>query len=207
MKIKVVDKKDKSVEVPKAFQVSVSPKAIAQVILAMQSNKRQGNAHTKTRGEVSGGGKKPWRQKGTGRARAGSTRSPLWVGGGVVFGPSNLRNWHKKVNKKLNHQVLLTLVFQKIQEKKMIVVGERKFTSHKTKEFIQYLSRLPIAESSTILLVWEEDPNLYLAVRNLPYLKLTSAGNLNCLDLTNFDYLIVNQNFFNQLISRFGIKK
>jgi len=207
MKIKIADKKDKSIEVPKALEVSVSPKAIAQVILAMQANQRRSHAHTKTRGEVSGGGRKPWRQKGTGRARAGSNRSPVWVGGGITFGPRNNRNWSQKINKKLNERVLLTLISKKIEDKKVIVLSDKKFSSHKTKDFIQYLSHLPIAEGSTILMVWDDDPKLYLAVRNLPYLKLVNVQNLNCMDVANFDYLVINQNFFNQLISRFGIKK
>jgi len=207
MKIKIADKKDKSIEVPKVLEVSVSPKAIAQVILAMQANQRRSRSHTKTRGEVSGGGRKPWRQKGTGRARAGSNRSPIWVGGGITFGPRKNRNWSQKINKRLNERVLLTLISKKIEDKKVIVLSDKKFTSHKTQDFIQYLSRLPIVEGSTILLVWENDPKLYLATRNLPYLKLANVQNLTCMDAANFDYLVVNQNFFNQLISRFGIKK
>lgn len=207
MKLKVLNgKENKEIAVPKEFEVNASPASVTQVLTALLANARRSTAQVKTRGDVSGGGRKPWRQKGTGRARVGSNRSPLWIGGGVVFGPTSKRNYKQKIDRKLNQKVILSLLNEKIKNNKLVLVTEKKFASHKTNDLIKYLSKLPIEENSTILMVWDEDAKLYLSARNLPYLKLVSSNNFNALDVANYDYILADQDLFKKVMLRFGNK-
>lgn len=182
---KIVDK----ITLSDAFDIEIKPELIHQVVVAKMANLRRPIAHTKTRGEVSGGGKKPWQQKGTGRARAGSIRSPLWRGGGIIFGPRKTRNFFQKVNKKVNRLALIMVLKDKIENNQLVVLDKIALSEPKTKEFVNILKKLPSKNSKTIFII-EKNLNLKRATKNIPYLKLTKPSNLNLIDLLEYPYLM-----------------
>jgi large subunit ribosomal protein L4 len=163
---------------------------VHRALVRQMANARQGNASTKTRAEVSGGGRKPWRQKGTGRARAGSNRSPLWRGGGVIFGPKP-RDYSVKMNRK-ERRLALRTAFQNRSED-LIVVEEfaDKLAQPKTKELMSAIARWGVgADSKVLLIVSERNETVYLSARNVANLKLISATNLNVFDLLAADKIV-----------------
>lgn len=163
---------------------------VHRALVRQMANARQGNASTKTRAEVSGGGRKPWRQKGTGRARAGSNRSPLWRGGGVIFGPKP-RDYSVKMNRK-ERRLALRTAFQSRSED-LIVVEEfaDKLAQPKTKELLSAIARWGVgADSKVLLIVSERNETVYLSARNVANLKLISATNLNVFDLLAADKIV-----------------
>ena len=185
------------VNLPKEiFEVEVNPDLIHQVVLSQQSNRRQGSAHSRMRGEVSGGGKKPWRQKGTGRARHGSTRSPLWKGGGVTFGPRNDKNYKKTIPVKMKRKALFMVLSAKATEKMIVVVDKFNITKPQTKEMAVSLNKL--IDKSALLVLSKMDKNLILSTRNIPKIESIQATDLNVLDLLTYKYVV---------ISKAGIKK
>ena len=155
------------------------------------ANNRQGTASTKTRSEVRGGGRKPWRQKGTGRARAGSIRSPLWRGGGVIFGPKP-RNYSHKMNRKEKRLALSTAFQSRLEDLTVIEdFSEQQFIKPKTKELVQAIARWGVDIEAKILLVLpEKQENVYLSGRNIAKLKIILANNLNIYDLLAADKII-----------------
>lgn len=163
--------------------------ALHDAIILAQSSLRQGTHSTKTRSEVRGGGKKPWRQKGTGRARHGSRRSPIWVGGGVVFGPTP-RSYDKKQNRKERRLALKSALAYKTINSEMVVVDNLNLETPKTKEMIQVLENLKIDEK-VLIVVEELNDNLILASRNLPNILLLEVDELNVLDIVNSDKMVV----------------
>ena len=152
---------------------------------------RQGTAKTKTRAEVSGGGKKPWKQKGTGRARAGSNRSPIWRGGGVVFGVTP-RDYTFSINKKERELALKTALTLKNIEKELVVLDSIKLETLKTKELKSILETLEL-NGKTLFVTAEDNENLYMASRNLGYAYVVLANEINCYDLVNADYLVCDE--------------
>ena len=177
---------------PKAvFELKVNQDLVHQVVVCQASNRRQGNAQTKDRSEVRGGGKKPWRQKGTGRARHGSIRSPLWKGGGVTFGPRNERNYKKIVPKKMRRQALLMVLSAKAQNKFLIVLEGLEFKEFKTKLASQVLKSLPMEKGSKLIVLPEYNKNLVLSFRNIPSVGVVSASDMNALDLMSFKYVVI----------------
>lgn len=165
---------------------------IHEAVRAQRSNARSSIAHTKYRGEVAGSGKKPWKQKGTGRARAGSVRSPLWKGGGITFGPRNVRNWSLKINKTSFRKALFTALTDKLNESKLVVVDNFESIS-KTKELAKRLTDLSAkAGLGKKLLIVVAKPTSYLAhaANNLPNSKVISANQLNVIDILNYDVVI-----------------
>lgn len=152
---------------------------------------RQGTAKTKTRSEVSGGGKKPWKQKGTGRARAGSNRSPIWRGGGVVFGVTP-RDYTFGINKKERELALKTALTLKNVEKELVVLDSIKLETLKTKELKSILETLEL-NGKTLFVTAEDNENLYMASRNLGYAYVVLANEINCYDLVNADYLVCDE--------------
>jgi large subunit ribosomal protein L4 len=161
-----------------------------RALVRQLANARQGTASTKTRAEVRGGGRKPWRQKGTGRARAGSIRSPLWRGGGVIFGPKP-RDYSLKMNKKERRLALRTALQGRVDD--LVVVQEfaEQLTRPKTKEVVQAIARWGIDPEAKILLITaDKNENIYLSTRNLPNVKLITAGNLNVFDLLTADKIV-----------------
>lgn len=166
---------------------------VHRALVRQMNNARQGTVSTKTRAEVRGGGRKPWRQKGTGRARAGSIRSPLWKGGGVIFGPKP-RDFSVKMNKKERRLALRTALQSRSND--LIVVEEfaENLPRPKTKELIQAMTRWGVEpEAKVLLIVGQRDDNVYLSARNISWLKLISAGNLNIFDILAADQVVVTR--------------
>ncbi len=181
----------------KVFGVQPKADLLHQAMVAQMANARQVLAHTKDRSEVSGGGKKPWRQKGTGRARAGSSRSPIWRGGGVTFGPTNARNFSKDLNKKMKQQALLMALSDKVASQQLVIVDKWDLTDAKTKVFNQLLANL---EKKVLggkvkrswLIVNRGDSKLNQSARNLAYTKVINLDNINLIDLLSFKNLLVS---------------
>lgn len=174
----------------KVFGLKVNPAVIHQVLTAQLANARPSVAHTKTRGEISGGGKKPWKQKGTGRARHGSIRSPLWRGGGVVFGPRSNRNYNQKVNKKMKKKAILMCVSDKVADGKLILLQDLNLTDGKTKSIVKLFSALPSKGSKVLIGLPETNKNVVSSVKNLAHVWAIDAGSLNVKDLLKHDYLL-----------------
>ena len=172
------------------FGIEPHNQAMFDAVQVEQSNSRQATAKTKVRHEVSGGGKKPFRQKGTGRARAGTTRSPVWVGGGTVFGPVGNQNYKISQNKKEHALAVKSALSLKVKEG-LIVVDEIKFTEKKTKNFVAMLDALQ-ANKKTLVVVNELDENLVGSCRNVGYARVVTKDNLSVLDLLNADALVIS---------------
>ncbi|NET42759.1 50S ribosomal protein L4 [Okeania sp. SIO2B3] len=170
------------------------------------ANNRQGTASTKTRAEVRGGGRKPWRQKGTGRARAGSIRSPLWRGGGVIFGPKP-RDYSHKMNRK-EKRLALSTAFQSRSEDLIAIENiSEQLTKPKTKELVQAIARWGVEPESKVLLVLEEkQENVYLSGRNIAKLKISLANNLNIYDILEADKIIATAAAIEKIQETYGDK-
>ena len=171
------------------FAEKEATQAIHDAVVVYQANMRQDTAKTKKRGEVSGGGKKPWRQKGTGRARAGSTRSPIWVGGGTVFGPTGVQNHTLKQNRKEHNLALRSAWSSKVKD---LVIVEKFEVEPKTKAFVKVLKDLK-AEGKVLLVVSEDNENLFRAASNIATLVITEWNNVSVYDLLYFDKIVMDQ--------------
>lgn len=174
---------------------------VHQIYLAIEANARQPWAHTKDRSEVRGGGKKPWKQKGTGRARHGSRRSPIWSGGGITFGPLNTRNYKQKINKKMSKKAMKVCLSDKVRNNSFIVLDSLE-SSGKTKQFAALRNLLPGSGKSTLLLVEGKDKNIGLAVRNIPQVNMQSTQNVNVVDLLHHKYILVTKTAVDMLEKR-----
>lgn len=172
----------------------VKPKStlIHQVVVAQQAAKRSATAHTKGRGEVSGGGKKPWRQKGTGRARHGSTRSPIWVGGGVTFGPRSDRNYVVKINRKVKKNVLFMVLSDRLKHEKLFLVDVFPTETPKTNVFAGWLKKLPVGRK-TLVVIAESNPLLLRMVKNIPNVSLVTVNSLHVADMVKFSTIAFEQ--------------
>lgn len=179
----------------KIFSVKPSLHLLAEAVRIQAANARKGLAHTKTRGDVSGGGKKPWRQKGTGRARAGSTRSPLWRHGGVTFGPRSDRNWSLKINKKAKTKALFMSLSDKAKEGRLIVIEGLNLEAPKTKEFLKIMqafhSKIEQMGKKQMLVLPKKDDNLVRASRNLQEISAKLATSLNVTDILKADSMLI----------------
>lgn len=195
MKVATYDQEGKEVGqslLPKEiFGLEVNQELIHQVVVSQASNRRQVSAHTKGRGQVSGGGKKPWRQKGTGRARHGSTRSPIWRHGGISFGPTKDRDFKKKINRKMKKLAMLMVLSAKAQKNFLVVLETIKLEKIKTKTIANLLQKLPCKNESTLIVLPGMDKNIILASRNLENAKPGQVKDLNALDLLSFKYLVM----------------
>ncbi|ABA20316.1 LSU ribosomal protein L4P [Trichormus variabilis ATCC 29413] len=180
----------------KTFELRVAKETTAahivhRALVRQQTNARQGTASTKTRAEVRGGGRKPWRQKGTGRARAGSIRSPLWRGGGVIFGPKP-RDFDLKMNRKERRLALRTALVSRIDDLILVEEFSNELSRPKTKDLVAAFTRWGAEPESKILLILSEFPeNVYLSARNIENLKLIAADQLNVYDLLHADKIVV----------------
>ena len=175
------------------FGITPNDAVLYDAITLARNNQRQASANTKTRSEVSGGGKKPWRQKETGRARQGSTRAPHWYHGGVVFGPTPDRNYTKKMNKKERRLALKSALAYKVIDSELIVLDSLNLESSKTKEAIQVLTNLKVNEEKTLIVVDKLDENLVLATRNLANVILLETDEINTLDVVSADRLVITE--------------
>ncbi|HTJ79026.1 MAG TPA: 50S ribosomal protein L4 [Rariglobus sp.] len=182
------------------FEGDKGLQAVKEVIVAINANNRLGTHSTKTRGEVSGGGKKPWRQKGTGRARAGSTRSPIWVGGGVVFGPKP-RDYSKKINTKVKSLAFSRALFDRVSAGEVDVIDKWEIAPVKTKVLNEVITR--IAPKGKILIVDHEfTADTARAVCNLARISVQEASSLNTLDLAQYKKIIVSTKALETIIAR-----
>lgn len=182
------------------FEGNKGLQAVKEVIVAINANQRQGTHSTKTRGEVSGGGKKPWRQKGTGRARAGSTRSPIWVGGGVVFGPKP-RDYSKKINAKVKALAFSRALYDCATAGELAVIEKFEFSQPKTKLANQLMKR--VAPKGRVLLV--DAPfaaDAQRAIRNIERVSLQEAAKLNTLDLAQYNQIIISTKALETVLAR-----
>lgn len=173
------------------FGVEMNQDLVYQVVVSQTANRRRNIAHTKDRGDVSGGGKKPWRQKGTGRARHGSTRSPIWRHGGVTFGPTKNRNFKQKINTKVRRAALFMVLSAKAQKDQVILLEDLKLEKPKTKLMAEILQKLPVKQESALIALPGSQKDVILAARNLAKTKTLPASDLNALDLLNFKYLVM----------------
>jgi large subunit ribosomal protein L4 len=176
---------------PEIFDLKISPDLVHQVVVSQMANRRKVIAHTKTRGEVSGGGKKPWAQKGLGKARHGSIRSPIWRHGGVTFGPRKEKVFKKKIPKKMKRLAFFMVLSAKAKDNLLVLVEKLKLEKAKTKLMVEILRKLPSKNESSLIVLSEMDKNLILAARNLPKVETIQAKDLNALDLLSFKYLIM----------------
>ena len=176
----------------KVWGIEPNDAVLYDAITLARNNQRQGTADTKTRSEVSGGGIKPWKQKGTGRARQGSTRAPHWYHGGVVFGPHANRNYTQKQNRKERVLALKSVLSYKVIESELVVVDDIKLTSNKTKEFKDLMSNLKL-DKNILIVVKELDENLVLASRNFRNVILLTVDEINVLDIIAADKMIITK--------------
>ena len=172
------------------FGVEVNEHLVHMAVVAQLANKRQGTQKAKTRSEVSGGGRKPWRQKGTGHARQGSTRAPQWTGGGVVFAPVP-RDYTIRLNKKEKRLALKSVLTSKVQENKLIVVDELKFDEIKTKNFVNVMNNLKADKALVVLN--ENDANVVMSARNIPTVKTALTNTINVFDILKYNTLILTK--------------
>ncbi|KRM61468.1 50S ribosomal protein L4 [Paucilactobacillus vaccinostercus DSM 20634] len=179
------------------FGIEPNEHAMFDAILRQRASLRQGTHAVKNRSAVRGGGKKPWRQKGTGRARQGSIRSPQWRGGGIVFGPTP-RSYNFSLPRKVRQLAIKSALSQKVADDKFVVVDALSFETPKTKEFSAVLNSLNVAEK-TLLVLDKENENAALSARNLANVTVTDAQNVNILDVVNNDKLVITQSALSQV--------
>ena len=170
----------------KMFAVPVNEELMRLALIRQMSNSRIASSHVKHRGEVRGGGKKPWRQKGTGRARFGSTRNPIWRSGGVAFGPRNDKNYEKQMPKKARRAALFSGLSQLVSDKAVIALDKFEVKVPKTKEFTSLFAKLPV-EKSLLVVISEKDSNLEKSANNLPNVKVLLVDYLNLHDLLKYE--------------------
>jgi large subunit ribosomal protein L4 len=175
------------------FDVKFNADLVHQIAVSQSANARQVSAHTKTRGEVRGGGKKPWKQKGTGRARHGSIRSPLWKGGGVTHGPRNDRIFEREVPKKMRRKALFMVLSMKLKDNQLLVLDRLESEKGKTKEMAISLGKLPCNKHTALIALPNYDKKVVMAARNIKKISIEDARNINVLQLLNFKYLLLTK--------------
>ena len=192
-KVDVLDMKGKKVSdielADSIFGIEPNEAIVHSVLVNYLANQRQGTQSTKTRAEVSGGGKKPWRQKGTGRARQGSTRAPQWIKGGIALGPKP-RSYRYTVNKKERRLAVKSVLSSKVLEKELTVVDKLELKEIKTKSMVKALAALKV-EGKTLIVLPENDKNVVMSARNIKDVKTISANNINVFDLLKYSNLIL----------------
>lgn len=191
---KIDGKKAGRIALPDAlFAVPVNPELVHEVIVIQEANSRTPFAHTKDRSEVRGGGRKPWKQKGTGRARHGSRRSPIWSGGGVTFGPLKTRNFTKKINKKIRKKALAMLLSDKVAENRFVAIQDFELPEAKTKFVAKMRKELPGSGRSALIVTAPEDTAIRQAAQNVPKTATISAKSLNPRDLAKYEYVFASK--------------
>ena len=207
MKIAVYNQEGKEqgeISLPKEiFQVPMNADLVHQVFISQNANKRQASAHTKNRGEVRGGGRKPWRQKGTGRARVGSIRSPLWKGGGVTGGPRNEKVFTKDIPKKMRRKALYMVLSEKAKNNLVVVLDNMEFENTKTKAIANVIKKLPAGKGSRLVLYPEKNNKIFLSARNIAKTGVSQARNVNVVDLLNYQYVLVSKDGIKEIEQTF----
>lgn len=207
-KVNLFDQKGKKasekIELDKSiFEAKVNDKLLSQYVYAYLSNQRESNAHTKDRSEVSGGGRKPWKQKGTGRARHGSNRSPIWKGGGVSFGPTNDRNYKKKVNAKEKKMALIQALSLASKSDKLNVIEN--FEPKKTKDVASVVKNMGI--KSKLTFVQLEEKGLYNSSKNIEKVEVLRLGELNAYDILKASNVVILKDALEEITNKLGSKK
>ncbi len=182
---------------PEIFDVEINEHAVYTVVKNLLANRRQGTQSAKTRAEVRGGGRKPWRQKGTGRARQGSIRSPQWKGGGVVFAPKP-RDYSYTTPKKIRRLALKSVLTSKVQEKELIIIDELSLDAPKTKEMVNLLSAVQ-ADKKALLVIKNSDENIIKSAKNIPTVMTTSSSSLNVYDILKYNSLIITKEALDEI--------
>ncbi len=202
-KVQILDqngKKAKEINAPEeVLSYPAKEHLIYEAVINYRANQRRGTASTKTRGEVRGGGRKPWRQKGTGRARAGSTRSSIWKKGGTAFGPKP-RDYSYKIPKKAKRNALKSILSMKFTENQILVLKSLEFKEPKTKEGINLLKKLNL--ESALFIDKDENKNLFLCLRNIPKVKAIDQNNITVYDVMNHQSLVFTERAFKSLMER-----
>lgn len=206
MEAKIYNQKGSSVgnlNLPsKVFGAKWRSDLVHQVVESMRSNKRAGTADTKDRGEVRGGGRKPWKQKGTGRARHGSSRSPIWVGGGITHGPLSQKNYKRKVSKSMRAQALFSVLSRKLKDGEIVFVDNLEFSKINTKSGVEVMKNLAKAagikdmvtkKPRVLTALFKRNQNAEKSLRNIPSVEIVFLKNLNPLDVLNRKYLLIEK--------------
>lgn len=200
----------------KAFELKVNESLVHQAVVTQLANERQVLAHTKGRSDVRGGGKKPWKQKGTGRARAGSSRSPIWIGGGVTFGPKKDRNFTKKINKKMKQQALFMALSDKFANNSLTILDKIEIAEYKTKIFNNIISAIEQkvfntrgeevstkkAKRSVLIVLNEKTDTTVISGRNLAGVEIINLNNINIVDLLKYKELVLTADAVKKLEER-----
>ncbi len=173
------------------FEVPFNSCLVHQVVLVQQANRRQKTAKTKDRSEVRGGGRKPWRQKGTGRARHGSIRSPIWRGGGVTFGPRSEKVFKKRIPKKMKRKALFMVLSAKAKDKELIILDGLKIEEIKTKKMKEIVDKLFLKKGSGLIILPKKDEKIIRSARNIPKVATILAKDINVLDLLSYKFLVM----------------
>ena len=192
----------------KIFKVALNNDLLHQAVVSQMSNERQVLAHTKTKAEVSGGGKKPWKQKGTGRARVGSSRSPIWRGGGIIFGPRNDRNFKKNINQKMKQKAMFMALSDKVSNDTLVVLEELNMPEFKTKNFNEMLTNLEKKvlknERRNVLVINDQkDEKVKYSGRNLKGVEIINLENLNIVDVLKYKNLVLTSEAVKKLEERY----
>ena len=186
------------------FGVEVNTHLVHQAVVLQLANKRQGTQSAKTRSEVSGGGRKPWRQKGTGHARQGSTRSPQWTGGGIVFAPKP-RDYSFKMNKKEKNLALKSVLTTKVAENKFIVVDGLSFDEIKTKNMVNVLKNLEVKKA--LVVTDDDNKNVTLSSRNIPGVKTAVTNTINVYDILKYDKMVVAKDVISKIEEVYALRR
>lgn len=227
MKTKVYNQEGKEtgeMTLPKEiFAVPMNADLVHQVMISQTANQRQVSAHTKNRGEVRGGGRKPWRQKGTGRARAGSTRGPIWKGGGVSGGPRNDKNYERTIPQKMRRKALYMVLSEKVKNNLLVVLDAMSMSRSQsdrgssmaspsgekpsTKAMAMMIKKLPAGSASRLIAYNNGDKKIFLAARNMAKTGVSETRNLNVVDLLNYKYMVVSKEGIKEIEKTFSSKK
>ncbi|MDD2413907.1 MAG: 50S ribosomal protein L4 [Eubacteriaceae bacterium] len=180
----------------RVFGIEPNEPVVHEVVVAQLANKRQGTKGSKTRSEVRGGGRKPWRQKGTGRARAGTSRSPLWIGGGVVFAPKS-RDYSKKVNKKVRNLAMRSVFSAKYADKELRVVDAINMDAPKTKDMVELLSAIDAKQA--LIVTPDKIETVYRSAHNIPKVTASTVSELNVYDMLKYDILVLTKDALDKI--------
>jgi large subunit ribosomal protein L4 len=185
------------------FGLSKNDDLVHQVATTLYGNKRIAISHTKTRGERAGSGRKPWKQKGTGRARVGSVRTPIWKKGGIVFGPRSDRNYKKKINNKMNAKAIMAVLSGKVRDNELVVIDKLAFPEQKTKEVSKALENLKIM-GKTLIVFNDKERSQVLASRNIKSVENILSNELNVLDMLNNKNLLISKESIREIEKKYS---
>jgi large subunit ribosomal protein L4 len=189
------------------FGIAVNPALVHEVLVSIQASERHPYAHTKSRGDVRGGGKKPWRQKGTGRARHGSRRSPIWVGGGITFGPNKDRDYSLKINRKVKQLAMQMCLSDKVAEQKLALVESFGIKDGKTKEYVGLISKLPVEAKKMVLVTADPDKLLRRSTNNVQGVTVRNVNDLGMRDVLDNELVLLTPEAVEKIEKRFTAVK